>query len=239
MTMAIHNPQQNDKKVTIIQLTRLERALLLVAPPVLGVILGYFIPHIADWAASLPWFPFQGPLKLIASIPEKWAVIVTAFLGLMAGAWLTSEAIKDSLVMTISDDEVTINIKKLDQRLSKSDITSVFIDGKQLVMVGHAGLELVRESYESTPAHIANAFVKHGYPWSSDGEPFEADYRLWVENTPDLPPALNALLRAREQALCKKDTETAKEIRREAGKLGVAVRDKGKFQYWRNVDKIV
>ncbi|MCC3374241.1 DUF308 domain-containing protein [Cohnella sp. REN36] len=232
------NLQQSNKKATIVQLTRFERALVLVTPPVLGLILGYFVPAIADWAASLPWFPFQGPLKLIASIQAGWTVIVTAFLGLIAGVWLTNEAIKDSLVITISDDEATLSIKSTKISFSKPDIASVFMDGKQLVLIGRNGLELARESFDSTPAPIADAFIGHGYPWSPEGDPFEADYRLWVKNTPDLPPALNALMKAREQALLGKDAESAKEIQREAGKLGVSIRDKGKFQYWRNADRI-
>ncbi|MEK5645832.1 hypothetical protein BK138_32105 [Paenibacillus rhizosphaerae] len=170
----MRKPQQN-KEFTIIQLTRIERTLVLVTPPVLGLILGYFIPNIADWAASLPWFPLQGPLELVASINEKWAVMVTAFLGLMAGVWLSAEAIKDSLVLKISDDEVILNIKKTDRRFLKSDIASVFLEGKQLILVGHTGSELARESYESTPAHIADTFVSHGYPWSSEGNPFKAN----------------------------------------------------------------
>ncbi len=159
-------PQISDKRVTMIQLTRAERALVLVIPPVLGLILGYFVPAIADWAVSLPWVPFQGPLELIASIPERWAVIVMALLGLLAGAWLTTEAMKDSLVITVSDEEVVLKIKQTIACFNKRDIASVFIEGKQLVLVDHTGLELAREPYESTPDQIANAFMKHGYPWS-------------------------------------------------------------------------
>lgn len=62
--------------------------------------------------------------------------------------------------------------------------------------------------------------------------------RLWVDHTPDLSPALNALLRGREQSLQKKDEESAKEMLREASKLGIMVRDRGKFQYWRNLIKV-
>ncbi|WP_429792679.1 CysS/YqeB C-terminal domain-containing protein [Brevibacillus borstelensis] len=70
-----------------------------------------------------------------------------------------------------------------------------------------------------------------------EGDPYEAEYRLWVDQTPDLSPALNALLKGREQALQEKDVESAKEMQREACKFGIMVKDRGKFQYWRNLSK--
>ncbi|WP_079911517.1 hypothetical protein [Paenibacillus sp. 32352] len=229
--------QQSNKHITIIGLTPFERIFLLIAPPAAGLIVGYFLPSIADWAAGLPWFPFQGPLKLVASIQEIWLTAVTTILGFIAGMWLSAEAIKDSLIITVSDEEVILNIADSTHRYSRSDIASMFIDGKELVLLGNAGQELARERYESTPAKIADAFVKHRYSWSFDGDPYEAEYRLWVDHTPDLSPALNALLRARNQALQKKDMESAKEMQCEASKLGIIVKDKGKFQYWRNPGK--
>lgn len=159
------------------------------------------------------------------------------FLGLIAGVWLSAVAIKESLVIAVSDDEVTMKINDGTQRYSKSEIASVFIDGKELVLLGNTGQELAREAYESTPATIADAFVKHRYPWSVEGDPYEAKYRLWVDQTPDLSPALNALLKGREQALQEKDVESAKEMQREACKFGIMVKDRGKFQYWRNLSK--
>lgn len=229
--------QQSNKHMTVTGLAPVERVLVMLTPPVLGMILGYFLPSIADWVAGLPWFPLQGPLQLVASFDEKWVAIVTTFLGLIAGVWLSAVAIKESLVIAVSDDEVTMKINDGTQRYSKSEIASVFIDGKELVLLGNTGQELAREAYESTPATIADAFVKHRYPWSVEGDPYEAEYRLWVDQTPDLSPALNALLKGREQALQEKDVESAKEMQREACKFGIMVKDRGKFQYWRNLSK--
>ena len=230
--------QQSSKQATVISLTTGERVIVLIIPPAIGLILGYFIPAIADWAAGLPWFPFQGPLKLIAFIQAKWVTIVTTFLGLIVGIWLASKAIHESLVISVSDDEVILKIGDSDQHYSKPDIASVFIDDKMLVLLGNAGQELAREPYESTPRNIADTFVKHDYPWASDGDPYEAEYRLWVDHTPELAPAVNALMRYREQALLKKDMNSAKEMLREASKLGIMVRNKGKLQYWRSLGNV-
>lgn len=229
--------QESTKPSTVIGLAPIERILILIVPPIVGLILGYFIPPIAHWAADLPWFPFQDYLQIIANIQEKWAVIITTILGLFAGVWLTVAAITDSLEITVTEDEVKLKIKGVTQSYSKSDIAQVYLDGKQLVLLGINGLECAREPYESTPANIEKIFVKYRYPWFS-GVPQESAYRLWMEDALDLSASLNVLLKAREEALHRKDEESAAEIRLALGKLGITVRDKGRFQYWRKLGKI-
>ncbi|WP_236707848.1 YqeB family protein [Brevibacillus choshinensis] len=233
--MSKSNAHLNDNPVTVVGFTQIVHILVLIVPPALGLILGYFIPSIAKWAIQLPWIPFQGPLELIAHFHENWVVFVTTILGLIAGIWLSVEVMKDSLVITVSDDKVSLKIKGTVQNISRVDVASAFIDGKKVVLLGSTGNELARETYESAPADVARAFVKHDYPWLPTGDPYDGDYRLWVPETPELPPAVNALLKAREQALQKKDAEAAKEMYREASRIGIVIRNKGMLQYWRQV----
>ncbi len=231
-----HTAHRN-KPFTVVSLTPVERMLVLIVPPVLGIVLGYFLPSIADWASHLPWVPFQGPLQLIASLQAKWVIVVTTIVGLIAGLWLTAEAMSDSLVIEVSDEEVRLRSKGIVQAFARSDVATAFIDGKQLVLLGKFGEELARETYESSHANVARAFGKHGFPWASLGDPYDTEYRLWVPDTPELSPAQNALLKSRDYALQKKERESAKEMYREAGKLGIVVRDKGNLQYWRCIMK--
>ncbi len=78
------------------------------------------------------------------------------------------------------------------------------------------------------------AFVTHGYTWLA-GDPHADEYRLWVEDTPDLPPGADALLGARARALGKggDGKDDAAELRAELAKIGVVVREEKKRQYWR------
>ncbi|WP_068619765.1 YqeB family protein [Paenibacillus tuaregi] len=227
------NSLHEEQTPTELGLTRTERVLILILPPVLGLILGFFIPTIAAWVTKLPWFPFKGPFELIASLQYNWAAGVTTLLGLIAGIWLTYAVFRETLFVTISDTNVQLKIKDQAQTLSKQDIISVFADGKQLVLLGANGAELAREACEFKPAKAAEAFARHGYPWSAGGDPYEHDYRLWVPESPELSSGFNALLKAREHALSEKDSDSAKELQREAGRLGLVIRDKGKHQYWR------
>jgi len=81
----------------------------------------------------------------------------------------------------------------------------------------------------------AAAFRKHGYPWSDDGDPHRDQYRRWVPDMPDLPASANALLKARELALQKKDKTDAEDLRKELARLGYVVREEGTRQYWRKI----
>jgi hypothetical protein len=221
------------KPVTVLGLTTKARTFYLIMPAILGCVLGYFIPTIAKWIATLPWFPYLGFFKAIVLIEHNWIVYATALVGLLAGIWLTSYIFRESLVISMTDEEVHLKIKDSVQTISRSEISAVFVDGKTLVILGINSKELSRETFDPKLEEIEYAFRNHGYPWFPNGDPFEADYRLWVPDTPELSPGLHALLKAREKALKNEDMEDAKELHREASKFGITIRDKGKRQYWR------
>jgi hypothetical protein len=54
-----------------------------------------------------------------------------------------------------------------------------------------------------------------------------------VPDTPDLPGAVHALLKAREAALKKRAGRDVAELRDEVQKLGFVVRETATRQYWR------
>lgn len=209
------------------------RVLIFAGCSVLGLALGYFIPLIAKWALTLPWVPFEGPLKLITSFSGVWVTVVTTLLGLLAGLWFAEEVIKDTLHVVVSGETIRLKKDGAVQEFRRATISTVFLDGKQLVILGSNGEEHARETYDWASGRIADALTEHGYSWSPGGDPYKEQFRRWVLDTPELPPAVNALLKAREIALRKKEKGEAKELRREVAKHGVVVRDEETRQYWR------
>jgi hypothetical protein len=91
------------------------------------------------------------------------------------------------------------------------------------------------DQLKSDAKEIPAAFRAHGYPWSDAGDPYADRFRRWVDDEPELPPAVNALLRARSKAFDEGDKGKAdlRELRAEVAKLGYMVKDKDKKQYWR------
>ncbi len=201
----------------------------------LGLALGYFLPHLADWLARLPWAPFQGPARLIAEFDGPWLRVVLTALGGIAGLVIARAAVREMLTAVVTDAEVRFEKDGKRYVIGKSDIGSVFTDGKYVVVLGKSGCELLREKIDEPANRWADAFRKHGYPWSEDGDPYQEHYRRWVPDTPDLPAVVNALLKARERALQKKDRADIEDLRKELVKLGYVVREEETRQYWRKV----
>lgn len=200
-----------------------------------GAAVGYVLPYVAAWALRLPWFPFEGPIRLIHALDGPYLRWILALLGLSAGLAVTYIAIRESLKASVSDREVELEQNGRRRTIPRRDIAAVFLDGKQLVILGTSGHELARMSGADTPEALADAFRAHGYPWS-DSDPYMERYRRWVPDLPELSPSAHALLKAREKALQDKNEKDIAELRDELAKLGYIVRDEGKRQFWRPVE---
>ena len=211
------------------------RTLVWLGFPLVGGGVGLLLKSVAGWAAYLPWAPFQGPLKLVASVGEPWATIGALVVGCLGGLVLAFIAAEERLTVTVSDDQVRMVRGDSSQAFERSQVSVVFLEGKRLVLLGHGADELARESSDLEADSLKDAFLVHGYPWQAGGDPYKDQYRLWVEDTPDLEGGVNALLKARARALAKGDSgkDDAAEMRRELAKLGIVVREENKQQYWR------
>ncbi|WP_062106045.1 YqeB family protein [Bacillus niameyensis] len=228
-------PFQHDQK-TVVGYSNSTGILLYGGFGIVGLILGYFLPRIATWAISLPWFPFEGLIKLINTFNGFWLQVTLPVLGLIAGLILAAMTISELLIVTITNEEVSLKRGEDIQTIALKDIAMVFLDGKELVILGKSGYELARELTDESAKKIVNVFKDYDYPWSSDGDPFKDDYRRWVLDTPDISPAANALLKAREIALQKKEKNDIKDLRKELAKVGYIVRDEETRQYFRKIE---
>jgi hypothetical protein len=203
-----------------------------VGLPLVGAGLGYLLKSIAGWVVSLPWAPFQGPFEALERIPEPYTSIGLPIVGGLAGLVLAVLVAWDLAKVTVTDASVTITRAGEDRTFPRERIGAVFVDGKYLVLLGPKGDELGRESVDLDKVKLTESFTEHGFPWR-EGDPYDADFRMWVLDSEGLPLGANALLRARERAVDHGDKSHANEIRAELGKLGVVVRDWNKRQYWR------
>jgi hypothetical protein len=218
---------------TVVADPRWRRALVWIGLPLLGLPAGWLLESVAGWVASLPWAPFQGPFRLVASVPEPHATIGALAIGGLAGLVLATLAAVDRLTVTVRDDQVSFTRDGVTRTVKRPLVSAVFLDGKQLVLLGPATEELTREGSDLEPNRLRAAFVAHGFPWQADGDPYRDEYQRWVDDVPDLPAGANVLLRARARALDKGDGDEVAQLRADLARLGVVVRDEDKRQYWR------
>ncbi|MFG1910937.1 hypothetical protein [Kribbella sp. NPDC048928] len=215
-----------------------DKVLLFGGLPLAGLVLGFFLPRLADWAAGLSWVPFQGVLRLIAAWDSWWVVVVCVVVGLVAGVVLAGMALDDTLKVTITSRSVEFLKHQKTVTVPREKVSVAFLDGKEIVLQDASSRELAREKHDqlkSETPKIAAAFRAHGYPWSEAGDPHSAEFRRWIEDNPDLPPAVNAILKVRSRAFDDGDKGKAdlRELRTELTNLGYTIKDKDRKQYWR------
>jgi hypothetical protein len=215
-----------------------DKVVLFGGLPLVGLVLGFFLPRIADWATRRAWVPFQGPLKLIAAWDGWWVVAICVAIGVIAGVLLAGMALDDTLKVTITNQSVEFLKNQKTVTVPREKVAVAFLDGKEIVLQDPSSRELAREKHDqlkSEAKQIPVAFRTHGYPWSDAGDPHESEFRRWVEDEPDLPPAVNAVLKVRSKAFDQGDKGKAdlRELRAEITNLGYTVKDRDKKQYWR------
>ena len=74
--------------------------------------------------------PFEGPIKLIHALNGPWLPIILAALGCIAGIVIAYIAIKEILIITLTDQEILLEKDEQKTRLLNEQIESVFLDGK-------------------------------------------------------------------------------------------------------------
>ncbi|MGI8329205.1 YqeB family protein [Actinomadura scrupuli] len=211
--------------------------LVWVGFPPLGAGAGWLLKAVAGWVAALRWAPFRGPFKLVDSIPEPQVTIAALILGGLAGLALAHQVAKENLTVTVSAEQVALARGGSVRAITRASVSAVFLDGKLLVLLGQATEELAREPVDLSADRLRDAFLAHGFPWRKDGDPYEDDYRQWVEETAGLPPGAAALLKARARALARGDKDDAADLRAELARLGIVLRDQRKHQYWRRAGR--
>jgi len=217
---------------TVLGLTLRDRLLFIIGAPALGLVLGFYLPRIADWATTLPWMPLEGPFRLIGSLDGFWAAVGFVVVGVALGLFAAFAVFSMTLKVTLTDTEIRLDKDDKTRTFARSDVGAVFVEGKRLVLLDRESRELAREELEASAEDAERAFRARGYPWQVE-DPHGTLFRRWVPDLPDLPGAVNALLKARENALKKKSAEDADDLRTEVQKLGYVVRDEKLRQYVR------
>ncbi|MDA0565051.1 hypothetical protein LG943_12075 [Streptomonospora sp. S1-112] len=212
-----------------------ERLLMWGGLPLVGGVLGALLNPLAEWALTLPWAPFEGPIRLITSIPDLPATIGGAVVGVVAGLVLAMIGESEAGTVTVTDHEASVTANGRTRTAPRGQVRAVFKDGKRLVLLGARGEEVAGGVVALKPHRLAKAFRAHAYPWRDDGDPHAEDFRRWVPGLPELSVGAHALFAARAKALEKDQSSDAEDLREEINALGIVVRDMNKRQYFRRV----
>lgn len=211
---------------------RADRLVLLVGFPALGGLLGLALPPLARWSLRVPVLPIRFLFRLAASVAAPWEIAVCAGGGVVLGFGLALLAVTDSLRVTLTTDGIRLDERDRSWTVDRADVDAVFLDGRLLVVLDRHSCVVVRDVPQASREALAHGFRSHGYPWR-DTDPYADLYRRWIPGTPDLPPAVDAVLAARAVALRKRSAGECRNLAGAVEKLGYAVREEGGRQYWR------
>jgi hypothetical protein len=218
---------------TVLATPLADRLALIVGLPALLVLIGLVLPVFARWLLDLSQgLPARPVWRLLGSVDEPREVAVHLAIWLVLGLLIALTKVKGSTRVTLTDTEVQIRKGDRSQTVARSDVAAVFLDGRTLVVLDRESRQVVRDTHHVPRDLLAGAFRAHGYSWQ-DADPYADLYRRWIPDTADLPPAVNAVLSAREIALKKKAAQEVREMRDAVEKLGFAVREDGARQHWR------
>ncbi|AKG44660.1 YqeB [Streptomyces xiamenensis] len=224
-----------DETTTKLGFPRGELRLILLGFPALGLALAWLLPGAARWATeTLPWMPFEGPLTFVAGLDQLWQRALFLAVGVVAGLVVAFIAVAESMKLTLTDDELTVERDDTTHRFARADISAVFPDGKELVVLDRTTRPLIRGEHQAPLAAVAAAFQRHGYPWSK-ADPHAADFRRWVPHAPELPAEVHVVFAARKEARRRDAKEEARDLTETLGQLGYVVRDHEGQQHWRAV----
>lgn len=206
---------------------------LWTAFPIAGAGLGWLLAQLPGWIEGTPIPFFSGLIEILDDNSGTIMTLILVAVGIIAGSLVALTAYEEVVWVTVTDADVTVAVVDKTKEFKRNQVADVFTEGKTLVLLGRDTSELVRQKTDHKASRLQAAFEAHGYPWR-DGDPHDLDFARWVDGVPGLGEHANAILRARQVALDEDKKSDIVELREEAAKLGVVVRDVKKAQYWRN-----
>lgn len=219
--------RSNNDRVTVTEVRQPRAVPLLLALGLLalGVGLGFALPPLARWLqtvlAGTP-LPVHGAIELLAGLSWAWSVPILSVAGLVAGILVALAAVGEALALTVADDHLEHRTDDREGWVERSDVTAVFRDGRDLVLLGPGGLPRARLDADTLRrTEVRAAFEAHGWPWR-DEDPYEGDYERWMEGRPGFTPAEHALLRRRHDE--RKDAAAVARVDAQLAEQGIAVR---------------
>lgn len=225
------------KNASIIGLGFSEKLLIIVSPILLGII-GWFIPNLLEMIKRTPLIGDLKIIELLNLINPFWLSVIFTIIGVIVGILFSLSIYSDALKMKITSEDIHVSKDEQEKQIPKSNIKSVFVDKRQVVIIDHEDRELLRETSDINPKKIKDTFLLHSFPWV-DQDPFEQEYSLWNLEDERFSSSINAILYERRNAMREGNTKKAKHLCKDLNELGVFIKDKEADQYVRSINQFL
>ena len=208
----------------------------IMAIPIAGAIIFYFLPSLLLLIKKIPFLSDNQLINFIAGLESGWVHWLLAGIGLVAGALFSAYIYTEILKIEVDGNHIVIDIHDMKSEVYRSDIESIFKEGKMLVITDNAGLELLGETTDYPPGRLKDTFQKYHYPWT-DHDPRSAQFFEWVTDHENLSERANDILYNRRQAKRDDEEKRVRNLRQDLMEIGIVVKDKNGRQYVRIADR--
>jgi hypothetical protein len=221
------------RQAAVLSYSGTDRLFVLVGLPALFALIGFGVQLAAPWVLdTFRVVPFGFVFRLVASLDTPPEIALYLLVWTAAGCAVAGLSFWGEAKATVTAGSLTVTREGRAATFAREDVSAVFLDGKDLVVLDRRSREVAREPPRATEQALAAALKQFRFPWR-DGDPYARIYRPWTPGTGDLPEAANAMLALRAAALRRKAGTEARGLRAAVQELGFVVRDDASGQSWR------
>lgn len=193
----------------------------------LSLLVGPVVSWLLDRIDSAP-----AALRLLDLLP--WSVPLLTVLGAVVGWLIFSTWNNEVGRVVVNPQQVRLEAKQGSAVYSRDEISEIFLDKDELVLLDARAQELSRTTSEAGLARkMAHAFTTLEYPWVGTKDPRDDAFTDWVDRSAELSEPIHALFRKRHRAREDKRFGEAEEAREQLAARGIIVRDRGAKQQYR------
>lgn len=138
-----------------------------------------------------------GPVVELAAIPTELAVPLLGLAGVIGGVFLAVSRAAEAPRVEVAEDQIEHRQRHVPEaRVERTDVTTVFRDGGELVLLTDGALRARLDVRTLPVARVRAALAHHGWPLG-ETDPFEGDFMTWADGLPGFTETENDLLRYR------------------------------------------
>jgi hypothetical protein len=176
--------------------------------------------------------PFGFVFRLVDSFDTPREIALHLLVWVVLGCVMAWMSFWGEARVTVGTTTLAVTREGRTAMFLRDEISAVFVDGKELVVLDRRSREVAREPHQARVPELAAALTGFQFPWR-DGDPYASLYRPWTAGGGELSETANAMLALRAAALRRRAGAEARGLRGAVQELGFVVRDDRTGQSWR------
>lgn len=201
--------------------------------PIITTVIGYFLKPLVNLVEHVPFISSFELVRLIHEFDASWLVWVLTGVGLVVGLFLSMMTYDEILKLTLSKDNIQVDINGESHPISKYEFGAAFKEGKRLFIFSREGRELLQEETEYQTEDLKSAFTRFNYQWTAS-DPYQEEYFKWMIDDERVSQRANDILYRRKEAYREGDAAQITALKDDLDEMNIYVKDEDDIQWIRH-----